>query len=622
MKVSKKDLFEFIFLLLISLTIVSLFSMDHLNEDNCNYAIEEIHHFNNKIFNENINTIGNEFSPRYYANSIISYFMRFFDLNWFESSFIFIKINYVLYALVATVASIKFFKKNRALASLLISLYLMIRWPLLSVAFELNYAFDIFLGTAIPLSYLGLISVLGKNKYWEIGWILILVATFLHIHEGFWGAFLLGVIWLATCFSDKKINFKVLVYIIIYLLFLILLIAPTLKNSKYIDGNYFSQIYVYMRLPHHLLLSFIGKERIIKGTLLLFFINFILLLELLKCKKNKSNKQAVLNIYFFSIAYILMYGTHYISTEILKIPFIITMYIPKVFKFFVFMSILTYIILGLRRLGRGKILRGTIFLIIPLILDMSTSNTTYSILLIFLLSFLILEKKNLNLFFFKNKHLKIIINIFIYLLVFFLIYKKYFYLYDQLKFLYIGILIFEFISPYIKNIKIKKITFFVVFILLTISFFNSMKGKFYNVTEEGYQCISGLEYAQKATDLELYELAIQFKNITNLDEGFLADPYAVYPNYFQLFSERNCYVLYKNTPSQKHLVIEWYEKIEKVKNVSEVSAERLKELLKDINLKYILISADKFDVVKDSQYFDEIIKNNKYGIFRLKEDIE
>ena len=90
--------------------------------------------------------------------------------------------------------------------------------------------------------------------------ILILVATFLHIHEGFWGAFLLGVVWLATCFSDKKINFKVLVYIIIYLFFLILLIAPTLKNSKYIDGNYFSQIYVYMRLPHHLLLSFIGKE--------------------------------------------------------------------------------------------------------------------------------------------------------------------------------------------------------------------------------------------------------------------------------------------------------------------------------------------------------------------------
>ena len=81
-------------------------------------------------------------------------------------------------------------------------------------------------------------------------------------------------------------------------------------------------------------------------------------------------------------------------------------------------------------------------------------------------------------------------------------------------------------------------------------------------------------------------------------------------------------IIFNYFPSQKHLVIEWYEKIEKVKNVSEANAEELKELLKDINLKYILLSADKFDVVKDSPYFDEIIKNNKYGIFRLKENIE
>lgn len=620
MKLSRKDLFEFIFLLLISLTIISLFSMDHLNEDNCNYAIEEIHHFSNKIFNGNINTIGNEFSPRYYANSLISYFMKFFNLNWFESSFIFIKINYILYALVASIASMKFFKKNRALATLLISLYLMIRWPLLSVAFELNYAFDIFLGTAIPLSYLALICVLGKKKYWEVGWILVLIATFLHIHEGFWGAFLLGITWIATSFSDKKINFKVLVYIIIYLFFLILLIVPTLKNSEYVDGSYFSQIYVYTRLPHHLLLSYIGKERITKAIFLLFFINFILLLELLKYKNNKSNKQTVVYIYFFSIVYILMYGIHYTSTEILKIPFIITMYIPKIFKFFVFMSILNSIILGLKRVEKGKVLSGTIFLIITLILDISTSNTTYIILLIFLLSFLILEKKILNLFLFKNKHLKIIINIFIYLLVFFLIYKKYFYLYDKLKFLYVGILIFEFISPYIKNIKIKKITFFIAFILLTISFFNSMKGKFYNVTEEGYQYISGLEYAQKATDIEIYDLAIQFKKVSNLNDEFLANPYEVYPNYFQLFSERNCYVLDKNIPSQKQLVIQWYERVQKVKNISELNEEELKRLLKDINVKYILLSEDKFDMLEKSSYFEEVIKNKKYGIFKLKED--
>ncbi|WP_338934200.1 hypothetical protein [Fusobacterium polymorphum] len=53
-----------------------------------------------------------------------------------------------------------------------------------------------------------------------------------------------------------------------------------------------------------------------------------------------------------------------------------------------------------------------------------------------------------------------------------------------------------------------------------------------------------------------------------------------------------------------------------------IDAEGLRELLKNIGFKYILLSANRFDIVKDSPYFDEIIKNNKYGIFKLKEDIE
>ena len=130
----------------------------------------------------------------------------------------------------------------------------------------------------------------------------------------------------------------------------------------------------------------------------------------------------------------------------------------------------------------------------------------------------------------------------------------------------------------------------------------------------------GLEYAKRATDSEVYSLAIQFKNISKQDEEFVADPYAIYPNYFQLFSERNCYVLYKNTPSQKHLVIQWYERVQKVKNINELNEEELKKLLEDINVKYILLTEDRFNVVEGSNYFEEVIKNEKYGIFKLKEE--
>ena len=34
-KISKKNLMDFVFLLLISLTVISLFSIDYLNGDNC-----------------------------------------------------------------------------------------------------------------------------------------------------------------------------------------------------------------------------------------------------------------------------------------------------------------------------------------------------------------------------------------------------------------------------------------------------------------------------------------------------------------------------------------------------------------------------------------------------------
>ena len=620
-KINKKNLYDFIFLLLISLTIMFFFSIDHLNEDNCNYAVEEIHYFNNEIFKGNISIIGMEFSPRYYANMFMAFLIKFFNSDWYEVSFGLIKINYILYALVTTIIAIKFFKKNRLVVGLIMSLCFMTP-SLISIAFGLNFAPDVFLSTAAPLSFLALICVLGEKKYWLIAWGLAIISTFLHIHEGFWIAFFLGIIWIATCFADKKINFRVLSYILIYLFFLSLVVFPTLTNQIYVDKNYFTQIYVYIRTPHHLLLSYIGKWEIIKSTILLLFIALILFFNIFKYKKYKNIKRIIFSIYFLSISYILLYGVHYFSTEILKIPFIITMYIPKSFRFFTFLGIINCIILGMRKIKKGMYLRGTILLIIPLIPDLSTNNSNYYIVLTLLILFFILEKFKPKGFIIKNRYYKEIAKFFVYLFIFLLIYERYFYLFDNLKLLYIGILLYEFIYPYIKNIKIKSIILTTALILFISAFYNSMKGRVFNVTKDGYQCISGLEYAQKATDLELYELAVQFKNITNLDEGFLADPYAVYPNYFQLFSERNCYVLYKNTPSQKHLVIEWYEKIEKVKNVSEANAEELKELLKDINLKYILLSADKFDVVKDSPYFDEIIKNNKYGIFRLKENIE
>ena len=619
-KINRKEILEFIFIFLISLTIISFFSMEYLNEDNCNYAVEEIHYFNDNIFKGNMSTLEMEFSPRYYANMFMAFLIRVFNSDWYEIIFWLIKVNYILYALVVVTIVFKFFKKNRLLVALIVS-FCLVRPSLISIAFGLDFSPDVFLGTAAPLAFLSLICVLGRKKYWMLAWILAILATFLHIHEGFWVAFLLGVIWLAICFADKKINLRVLSYICIYLFILLLIVFPTFNNQIYVDEDYFTQIYVYIRTPHHLLLSYIGKWQIIKSTFLLFIL-LIIFFNIFKQKKYKSIRRIIFSTYFLSISYVLLYSIHYFSTEKFKIPLIITMYIPKSFRFFILLGIISYIILGMRKIRKGMYIRGTILLVIPLVPDLSTNEYNYYMVLILLTLFFILEKFKPNGFIIRNRHCEYIAKLILYLFIFFIIFKKYPDLDNNLKWMYYAILLYEFIYSYIKNIKLKSILLLVILFLFTSNLYNSIKIKIFNIIGNKKEYNLGLEYSKKATDLELYEIAEKFKNITSLNEEFVADHYAIYPNYFQLFSERNCYVLYKNTPSQKHLVIQWYERVQKVKNINELNEEELKKLLEDINVKYILLTEDRFNVVEESNYFEEVIKNEKYGIFKLKEDIE
>ena len=617
-RINKKEILDFIFIFLISLTVISFFSMGYLNEDNCNYAVEEIHYFNNNIFKGNMSTLEMEFSPRHYANMFMAFLIKVFNSDWYEISFWLIKVNYILYALVVVTIVFKFFKKNRLLVALILS-FCLVRPSLISIAFGLDFSPDVFLGTAAPLAFLSLICVLGRKKYWMLAWTLTILATFLHIHEGFWVAFLLGVIWLAICCADKKINLRVLGYICIYLFILLLIVFPTFNNQIYVDEDYFTQIYVYIRTPHHLLLSYIGKWQIIKSTFLLFIL-LIIFCNIFKFKKYKSIRRIIFSTYFLSISYVLLYSIHYLSTEKFKIPLIITMYIPKSFRFFILLGIISYIILGMRKIKKGMYIRGTILLVIPLVPDLSTNEYNYYMVLILLTLFFILEKFKPNGFIIRDRHCKYIAKLILYLFIFFIIFKRYPDLDNNLKWMYYAILLYEFIYSYIKNIKLKSILLLVILFLFTSNLYNSIKIKIFNIIGNKKEYNIGLEYSKKATDLELYEIAGKFKNVTSLNEGFVADPYAIYPNYFQLFSERNCYVLYKNMPSQKHLVIQWYERVQKVKNISELNEEELKKLLKDINVKYILLTEDRFNVVEESNYFEEVIKNKKYGIFKLKEN--
>lgn len=66
-----------------------------------------------------------------------------------------------------------------------------------------------------------------------------------------------------------------------------------------------------------------------------------------------------------------------------------------------------------------------------------------------ILSF-ILEKGNFKIFAIRKKYYKEIMKILTYLIIFLIIHKNYYFIFDSLKFLYVGILFYEFIFSHIK----------------------------------------------------------------------------------------------------------------------------------------------------------------------------
>ena len=73
-------------------------------------------------------------------------------------------------------------------------------------------------------------------------------------------------------------------------------------------------------------------------------------------------------------------------------------------------------------------------------------------------------------------------------------------------------------------------------------------------------------------------------------------------------SERNCYCIFKSTPSSKRAVLDWYERIQKVEHMSQMSAEELSDLM---------VTPGQYDTLDQSDLFDEISKTKVAGMYRL-----
>lgn len=79
---AKIQWFRAIAVFIVCLATVSLFFASRLFEDNYNYAIEQMHSYNEAWYANNINTVGSDFSPRLFANLSMSMLTHIAGGNW------------------------------------------------------------------------------------------------------------------------------------------------------------------------------------------------------------------------------------------------------------------------------------------------------------------------------------------------------------------------------------------------------------------------------------------------------------------------------------------------------------------------------------------------------------
>ena len=137
-----------------------------------------------------------------------------------------------------------------------------------------------------------------------------------------------------------------------------------------------------------------------------------------------------------------------------------------------------------------------------------------------------------------------------------------------------------------------------------------------------FSIITGEKALRYSMGNELYDLAIQFRNDTEVSDEFLADPNAeVETGWFQVVSERNCLVVEKVIPSSKRTVDDWYERYLQTVDFDKRTAEELLTTMKTFNINYILVDTDNYQKLDETKNFIIYIqaKDDSYRVYKLRD---
>lgn len=579
--------------------------------ENINYAVEELHQYNQKLFENNITLLEADYSPRYYANLTVSLLMNLLKISWAEVATIIIRLNFLIYAVAAARTVCRLTTKNRLLYGLLL-VSCMFRSSLGTLAgFGLNGSMDAFLGTGTALALVAISFLVGEKKNWTAAWIFLALSTFMHVHEGMWGGCIVGIIYLSLVIAERKIDWRALRALPIYVVAMLLVVVPSLMHGESVDNALFTHIYVDIRTPNHLLPTEWGMETIVKCLVLLLIPILFLLIKRRQGWTGEIHRKLLIVSLLSVGLWLLILAVQYWATVVSPNATIATMYLPKCFKYVTYILMLVYLKTADLLYEEKRYLQA-FFALLVLEMGMDYSFTVSLIFAVVLLAESVLKVEDRiadkdTPFYYET--IKLISWMF--LLVFLCVLHGW---NEVVLVMAVVVFVPEFILPYLR---IRKIVNAIICGVAVFLIFFAVQGTMLRFDENGISYITGTECLKSAMGKDVYQLGTELKLAAGDGAEFLADPYDDTAGWVQLVSEKNCYAIYKCTPSSKKAVLEWYDRITRVEGMSTMTDEELSELMKEINLDYVLIYPEQYEVLSNSKLFEVVASTKTAAIYKL-----
>lgn len=548
---------------LMSFCIYLTYLPKNLNANNHIYAIGQLHLFDNSIFNNNL-YLSSGFSPRFFSDNLCVLLMKLFHLSWETTQIILIFFGLIVFSYATTNIIYNLTKNKQIVYSTILSLFIATNIINQIGGFSTFLITTTMMDVGFSFGLLAISFVIGQEKKFNLAWILLSISALFHIHEGLYSFCIVCLILLLDTIKKQTINFKNLYLFPLYILTLLVVIVPNiLTDVSNVTNLEFVRVYSYLRHPHHLVPSTWGVKNILSSFFTILYPGILYIMFSMNYKE-RMQKMIEVGIFVFSWAVALV--TMYLFTEIYPLSFISTLFISKFFKYIGIIALIWYIkeIKYLKNSNRDIM---SYFLIcFPFV---NGQINFYLSFLSFLILIILLKTFNEN---------------------------------------FIGTFFFKLLQ------KANYITYILVPLMILILLVSQII-----VIEKDYKNQEVLNIK----NTELKELALLFKQSTNKNDTFITEPrYGDYAGWFQLESERNCFVLFKNIPSNKLKIIEWNKRLNKSEKLFEKSDLDIATLMKNEQVRYILVEKKDFNKFNNSSIFEEFVSlsndTNNYKVYKLK----